>query len=119
MGYERRSGGENSYSRDRDREDEGFHSGNVKARLRAKARKKARKAKKKAFGQSKVCRYCADENVKVDYKDAKVLRVFVAETGKLIPARISGNCAKHQREVSLAVKRARHLALMPYMPPSS
>jgi len=91
----------------------------VKGRLRAKARKKARKAKKKGFGLNKVCRFCADSSMVVDYKDAKVLRVFVAESGKLIPARISGNCAKHQREISLAVKRARQLALMPYLPPSS
>ncbi len=91
----------------------------VKGRLRAKARKKARKAKKKGFGRKKVCRFCADSNILVDYKDTKVLRVFVAESGKLIPARISGNCAKHQRQVSLAVKRARQLAFMPYTPPAA
>ena len=91
----------------------------VKGRLRAKARKKARKAKKKGFGRKKVCRFCADTTIAVDYKDAKVLRVFIAESGKLIPARVSGNCAKHQRQVCIGVKRARQLALMPYTPPAS
>jgi small subunit ribosomal protein S18 len=88
----------------------------VKGRLRAKARKKARKAMKKKGGflRKKVCRFCADANVKIDYKDAKGLRYFVTETGKMIPQRISGNCARHQRAVALAVKRARQLALMPY-----
>lgn len=88
----------------------------VKSRLRAKARKKARKAMKKKGGfiRKKVCRFCADANLRIDYKDPKGLRYFVTETGKMIPQRISGNCARHQRAVALAVKRARQLALMPY-----
>jgi len=88
----------------------------VKARLRAKARKKARKAQKKKGGflRKKVCRFCADASVGIDYKDPKGLRYFLTETGKLIPQRISGNCAKHQRQVSVAIKRARQLALMPF-----
>jgi len=99
--------------RDRDRE-RGPMS--VKARLRAKARKKARKAQKKkgsAF-RKKVCRFCADTTVGIDYKDPKGLRYFLTETGKLIPQRISGNCAKHQRQIATAIKRGRQLALMPY-----
>ena len=89
----------------------------VKGRLRAKARKKARKvAKQKGGGflRKKVCRFCADSSAEIEYKDPKALRYFVTETGKLIPARISGNCAKHQRAVTTAIKRARQLALMPY-----
>jgi small subunit ribosomal protein S18 len=88
----------------------------VKARLRAKARKKARKAQKKKGGflRKKVCRFCADSSAGIDYKDPKGLRYFMTETGKLIPQRISGNCAKHQRQVSVAIKRARQLALMPF-----
>jgi small subunit ribosomal protein S18 len=88
----------------------------TKARLRAKARKKARKAQKKRGGflRKKVCRFCADAKIAIDYKDAKGLRYFVTETGKMIPQRISGNCARHQRAVATAVKRARQLALMPY-----
>ena len=89
-----------------------------KARLRAKARKKARKLAKKGKGpiRKKVCRFCADANLAIDYKDPKTLRYFITETGKVIPQRISGNCARHQRRVSTAIKRARHLALMPYAP---
>jgi small subunit ribosomal protein S18 len=99
--------------RDRDRE-RGPMS--VKARLRAKARKKARKAQKKkgSFLRKKVCRFCADATVGIDYKEPKGLRYFMTETGKLIPQRISGNCARHQRQIAIAIKRARQLALMPY-----
>ena len=85
----------------------------VKARLRAKARKKARKQRKKGFLRRKVCRFCADSSLKIDYRDPKSLRLFITETGKMIPRRISGNCARHQRPLSIAIKRARHLALLP------
>jgi small subunit ribosomal protein S18 len=86
----------------------------VKARLRARARKKARKGKKKMFQRRKVCRFCADKNVDIDYKEPKTLRLFISETGKVTPRRISGTCAKHQRKLAVAIKRARHLALLPY-----
>lgn len=85
----------------------------VKSRLRAKARKKARRQKKKGFVRRKVCRFCADSTLVIDYKDPKALRLFITETGKMIPRRISGNCARHQRPLSTAIKRARHLALLP------
>jgi len=62
----------------------------------------------------KVCRFCADKDVNIDYKDAKTLRNFVTERGKIIPRRIYGTCAKHQRELTEAVKRARQIALLPY-----
>jgi small subunit ribosomal protein S18 len=55
-----------------------------------------------------------DSDLKIDYKDAKTLRYFVTERGKIVPRRISGNCAKHQRELTLAIKRARQIALLPY-----
>ncbi len=97
--------------RDRDREDQS----SVKARLRARARKKARKQRKKGFVRRKVCRFCADSSLAIDYRDAKTLRLFISETGKMIPRRISGNCARHQRRVTVAIKRARHLALMPFI----
>jgi small subunit ribosomal protein S18 len=96
----------------RDREERGPMG--PKARLRAKARKKARKQAKKMFGRRKVCRFCADSTIPIEYKDPKALKFFVSETGKLIPRRISGNCARHQRSVTLAVKRARQLALIPF-----
>lgn len=69
----------------------------------------------RSFGRRKVCRYCADRNVKVDFKDQAALKYFVTERGKIIPRRISGNCAKHQRQVAKAIKQARGLALIPYL----
>ena len=62
----------------------------------------------------KVCIFCGKDNC-VSYKDTAKLRHFVSERGKILPRRVTGNCAKHQRAVTLAVKRARHLALMPYV----
>ena len=66
------------------------------------------------FGRRKVCRYCADKTAKVDFKDAGALKYFLTERGKIIPRRISGNCATHQREVARAIKRSRQIALLPY-----
>src|SRR5712692_11735075 len=68
----------------------------------------------RGFGRRKVCRYCADKNLKVDYKNAADLKYFITERGKIVPRRISGNCARHQREVATAIKRSRNLALLPY-----
>ncbi len=65
-------------------------------------------------GRRKVCRFCADANLEIDYKDPGNLKHFITERGKLVPRRISGNCAFHQRQITLAVKRARNIALMPY-----
>ena len=62
----------------------------------------------------KVCRFCADKNVAIDYKDPQTLKYFITDRGKIIPRRISGNCARHQRKVSVAIKRARMIALMPF-----
>ncbi len=69
----------------------------------------------RGFARRKVCRFCADKNAKVDYKDQSTLKYFVTERGKIIPRRISGNCALHQRSVAKAVKQARGLALIPYL----
>jgi len=63
----------------------------------------------------KQCRFCGDKTVDIDYKDPRLLRSFITEGGKIVPRRISGNCAKHQRSVSLAIKRARTIALLPYL----
>ncbi|QRO00770.1 30S ribosomal protein S18 [Archangium violaceum] len=68
----------------------------------------------RGFGRKKVCRFCAEKNAKVDFKDQSTLKYFVTERGKIIPRRISGNCAKHQREIATAIKRARGLAMLPY-----
>jgi small subunit ribosomal protein S18 len=98
-----------------ERDDRSRGNWSVKARLRAAARKKARKGKKKGmFQRRKVCRFCADKNVVIDYKEAKMLRLFISETGKMTPRRISGTCAKHQRKLAVEIKRARHIALLPY-----
>lgn len=69
--------------------------------------------KKRPFQRRKVCRFCADKALNIDYKDPRVLRSFITERGKIIPRRISGNCAAHQREICEAIKRARNLALLP------
>ncbi|MCE9668048.1 30S ribosomal protein S18 [Myxococcus stipitatus] len=68
----------------------------------------------RGFSRKKVCRFCAEKNASVDFKDQATLKYFVTERGKIIPRRISGNCAKHQREVATAIKRARGIALLPY-----
>ena len=68
----------------------------------------------RGFGRRKVCRYCADKNLKVDYKNAGDLKYFVTERGKIVPRRISGNCARHQRQVATAIKRGRQVALLPF-----
>jgi small subunit ribosomal protein S18 len=64
----------------------------------------------------KVCSFCSDKIDVVDYKDAGKLRQYISERGKIDPRRKTGTCAKHQRAVSEAIKRARHLALLPYVP---
>src|SRR5438445_11195524 len=79
-----------------------------------KGDKKTQAARKRGFARRKVCRFCADKNVPIDYKDPGTLKYFITDRGKIIPRRISGNCAKHQRKVSLAIKRARMIALMPF-----
>ena len=86
----------------------------VKGRLRAKARKKARKQKRSGFQKRKISRFSQDKKIEFDYKDAKILRSFLTETGKIIPRRISGIGAAQQRKLAVAIKRARHLALLPY-----
>jgi small subunit ribosomal protein S18 len=72
------------------------------------------KRKRRLFRRRKVCRFCADANLKIDYKDPRTLRFFTTERGKIIPRRVSGNCARHQRKLTTAIKRARTIALMPY-----
>jgi small subunit ribosomal protein S18 len=70
--------------------------------------------RRRGFRRRKVCRFCADSNMTIDYKDYKTLRYFTTERGKITPRRISGNCAKHQRELTVAIKRARNIALLPF-----
>ena len=70
---------------------------------------KARRPKRK------VCMFCADKVEYIDYKDTAKLRRYVSERGKIVPRRISGNCAKHQRQLTTAIKRARNIALLPFV----
>ena len=69
---------------------------------------RARKAKKK------VCQFCVDKVQDIDYKDVAKLRRYVSERAKILPRRITGTCAKHQRQLTIAIKRARHIALLPF-----
>ena len=62
----------------------------------------------------KVCVFCSEKAKPIDYKDVATLRKYISERGKILPRRIAGTCAKHQRAITLAVKRARHVALLPY-----
>jgi len=70
--------------------------------------------KKRGRRKKRVCAYCADKIEFVDYKDIAKLRRFISERGKLLPRRVTGSCAKHQRAITAAIKRARHIALLPY-----
>jgi small subunit ribosomal protein S18 len=70
--------------------------------------------KRRGGGRRRICRFCADLNLEIDYKDAQALRYFITDRGKIVPRRISGNCAKHQRALTRAIKRARNIALMPF-----
>ena len=65
-------------------------------------------------GRKKVCVFCVEKVEEIDYKDVTKLKRFVSERAKILPRRVTGTCAKHQRELTTAIKRARHLALLPY-----
>lgn len=76
---------------------------------RANRRPRARRPRKK------VCAFCAEKATQIDYKDVAKLRKFISESGKIAPRRATGACAKHQRQLSVAIKRARVMALLPYV----
>ena len=78
-------------------------------------RDRAYKRKKRVYHRRKVCRFCADTSLVINYKDPRSLKYFLTERGKIIPRRISGCCAKHQRTLTHAIKRARTIALLPYV----
>lgn len=73
------------------------------------------KKRRRVFPRRKVCRFCADSSIVIEYKDPKMLRYFITERGKIIPRRISGTCAKHQRTLTQAIKRARAIAFLPFV----
>jgi small subunit ribosomal protein S18 len=70
---------------------------------------------KSGFSRRRNCRFCSDKNLKLDYKEIETLIHFITERGKILPRRISGNCAKHQRWTATEIKRARQLAMLPYV----
>jgi small subunit ribosomal protein S18 len=65
-------------------------------------------------GRRRVCRFCAEKSLPLDYKWSEVLETFVSERGRIVPSRTTGTCAKHQRSLTIAIKRARNAALLPY-----
>ena len=81
----------------------------------AVAKPRPKRKRRRVFHRRKVCRFCADQSLAIDYKDPKTLKYFITERGKIIPRRISGTCAKHQRSLTHAIKRARTIALLPYV----
>jgi small subunit ribosomal protein S18 len=75
--------------------------------------------RRKHYARRKVCRFCADSAIKIDYKDVDLLMFYITERSKIVPRRITGTCAKHQRELAAAIKRARYIALIPFGPPDN
>ena len=75
---------------------------------------KAQGQRRTLFRRRKVCKFCADKIDYIDYKDVKLLSSFVPERGKVLPRRMFGTCAEHQRKLTLAIKRARNIALLPF-----
>jgi small subunit ribosomal protein S18 len=70
--------------------------------------------KRRIRKRKKVCNFCIDKMNVIDYKDTNRIKKYISERGKILPRRITGNCAKHQRALTIAIKRARHIALLPY-----
>ena len=71
--------------------------------------------KRRFYHRRKICRFCADSSLLINYKEVRTLRHFITERGKIIPKRISGTCSRHQRKLSHAIKRARTIAMLPYV----
>ena len=67
------------------------------------------------YSRSKICQFCSNKELKIDYKDAELLKRYIDETGKIRPRRQTGTCAKHQRVLAKAIKNARHIALLPFV----
>jgi len=70
--------------------------------------------RRRTYRRRKVCKFCANKMDEIDYKDVKLLQEYIPERGKILPRRISGTCARHQRQLTIAIKRARNIALLPY-----
>jgi small subunit ribosomal protein S18 len=90
-------------------------SGRGGRKAKAKAGDKQQGQRRTLFRRRKVCKFCADKIDDINYKDVKLIAPFVPERGKILPRRISGTCAAHQRKLQTAIKRARQIALVPYV----
>jgi small subunit ribosomal protein S18 len=76
--------------------------------------RRSRGGPRRFYSRPKFCQFCSDKEQTIDYKKADLLKRFITDDGKIRPRRQTGNCAKHQREVAAAIKRARHIALLPF-----
>lgn len=70
---------------------------------------------KRFYQRRKICRFCVDSSMELDYKNYKTLKQFITERGKIIPRRITGTCSKHQRQLATSIKQARQIALLPFV----
>jgi small subunit ribosomal protein S18 len=95
--------------------DERRGSGGRSGRGGARGADKDKTQRRSLFRRKKICKFCADKIDYIDYKDVRMLLGFLPERGKIVPRRISGVCAAHQRKLQTAIKRARQLALVPYV----
>ena len=92
----------------------GRAGGRERRNARAPPRRDDRGPRGRRPGRRKVCRFCAEKGLRIDYKDTRVLGNFITDRGKIIPSRITGNCARHQRRFTTAIKQARSVALLPF-----
>jgi small subunit ribosomal protein S18 len=92
----------------------GYGGGDGERRRSSRPRSDEGNPFRRRGGRRKVCRFCAEKTLQIDYKDVRVLSNFITERGKIIPSRITGNCARHQRRLTTAIKRARTSALLPF-----
>jgi small subunit ribosomal protein S18 len=83
--------------------------------MKKKERSQGPKTKERKIIRKRDCKFCIDKVMEIDYKDIRLISRFVSERGKIKPRRTNGNCAKHQRQMTIAIKRARYLALLPYI----
>ncbi len=83
--------------------------------MKKKERSQGPKTKERKIIRKRDCKFCIDKVMEIDYKDVRLVSRFVSERGKIKPRRTNGNCAKHQRQMTIAIKRARYLALLPYI----
>jgi small subunit ribosomal protein S18 len=83
--------------------------------MKKKERSQGPKSKERKIIRKRDCKFCIDKVMEIDYKDIRLISRYVSERGKIKPRRTNGNCAKHQRQMTIAIKRARYLALLPYI----